>query len=46
MEISTTMSLVTIIVTWLLGIFAKKVKLFNNKMIPMILMIEYTKTND
>lgn len=35
MELSTIITLVTIIVTWLLGLVAKKVKWFNNAMIPV-----------
>ena len=35
MELSTIITLVTIIVTWLLGFVAKKVKWFNNAMIPV-----------
>lgn len=54
MELSTLISLITIIVTWLLGIIAKKVKWFNNKMIPMqnilvglvVAIIEWVVTKD
>ena len=35
MELSTIITLVTIIVTWLLGLVAKKVKWFTNAMIPV-----------
>ena len=35
MELSTLISLVTIIVTWVLGILAKKSTFINNKLIPM-----------
>ena len=35
MELSTLISLVTIIVTWLLGILAKKSTFINNKLIPI-----------
>ena len=35
MELSTIITLVTILVTWLLGLVAKKVKWFNNAMIPV-----------
>lgn len=35
MELSTLVSLVTIIVTWVLGILAKKSTFINNKLIPI-----------
>lgn len=35
MEINTIISLVTMIVTFLCGLIAKKVKWFNNKLIPV-----------
>ena len=35
MELTQIITLVTIIVTWLLGIVAKKVKWFNNHLIPL-----------
>lgn len=35
MELAQIISVVTIIVTWLLGMVAKKVTWFNNKMIPL-----------
>lgn len=35
MELSTLISLVTIIVTWLLGIVSKKYTKLNNKLIPI-----------
>ena len=35
MELAQIITVVTIIVTWLLGIVAKKVTWFNNKMIPL-----------
>lgn len=35
MEINTIISLVTMIVTFICGLIAKKVKWFNNKLIPM-----------
>ena len=35
MELSTLISLVTIIVTWVLGILAKKSTFINNKLIPI-----------
>ena len=35
MELSTLISLVTIIVTWILGVLAKKSTFINNKLIPM-----------
>ena len=35
MELSTLISLVTIVVTWVLGILAKKSTFINNKLIPI-----------
>lgn len=35
MELSTLISLVTIIVTWILGVLAKKSTFINNKLIPI-----------
>jgi ABC-type anion transport system duplicated permease subunit len=35
MELSTLISLVTIIVTWILGVLSKKSTFINNKLIPM-----------
>ena len=35
MELSTLISLVTILVTWILGVLAKKSTFINNKLIPM-----------
>lgn len=35
MEINTIISLVTMVVTFICGLIAKKVKWFNNKLIPM-----------
>lgn len=35
MELNTLISLVTIIVTWILGILAKKSTFINNKLIPI-----------
>ena len=35
MELNTLISLVTIIVTWILGILAKKSAFINNKLIPI-----------
>lgn len=35
MELSTLISLITIIVTWVLGILAKKSTFINNKLIPI-----------
>ena len=54
MELSTLISLVTIIVTWLLGIISKKSKFISNKLIPIqniligviIAIIEWIVTKD
>ena len=54
MEISTLISLVTIIVTWVLGIVSKKYTKLNNKLIPMqnilvgliVALIEWIVTKD
>lgn len=54
MEISTLISLVTIIVTWILGVLAKKSTFINNKLIPIqniligviIAVIEWIVTKD
>lgn len=54
MEISTLISLVTIIVTWVLGIVSKKYTKLNNKLIPIqniligliIALIEWIVTKD
>ena len=54
MEISTLISLVTIIVTWVLGIVSKKCTKLNNKLIPIqnilvgliIALIEWIVTKD
>lgn len=54
MEISTLISLVTIIVTWLLGIVSKKYTKLNNKLIPIqniligliVALIEWIVTKD
>lgn len=54
MEISTLISLVTIIVTWALGIVSKKYTKLNNKLIPMqnilvglvVALIEWIVTKD
>ena len=35
MEVSTIITLVTIVVTWILGVVAKKVTWFNNNLIPL-----------
>jgi Na+/glutamate symporter len=35
MELTQIITVVTIIVTWVLGLIAKKVSWFNNKMIPL-----------
>lgn len=35
MDLSTLVSLVTILVTWILGVLAKKSTFINNKLIPM-----------
>lgn len=54
MELSTLISLVTIIVTWVLGILAKKSTFINNKLIPIqniligviVALIEWIVTKD
>ena len=54
MEISTLISLVTIIVTWVLGIVSKKYTKLNNKLIPIqnilvgliVALIEWIVTKD
>lgn len=54
MELSTLISLVTIIVTWLLGIVSKKYTKLNNKLIPIqniliglvVAIIEWIVTKD
>lgn len=54
MELSTLISLVTIIVTWLLGIVSKKHTRLNNKLIPIqnilvgliVALIEWIVTKD
>lgn len=54
MEVSTLISLVTIIVTWLLGIVSKKYTKLNNKLIPIqnilvgliVALIEWIVTKD
>lgn len=54
MEISTLINLVTIIVTWILGIISKKYTKLNNKLIPMqniligviVALIEWIVTKD
>lgn len=54
MELSTLISLVTIIVTWVLGILAKKSTFISNKLIPMqniligviVAVIEWIVTKD
>lgn len=54
MELSTLMSLVTIIVTWILGVLAKKSTFINNKLIPIqniligviVALIEWIVTKD
>lgn len=54
MELSTLISLVTIIVTWVLGIVSKKYTKLNNKLIPIqnilvgliIALIEWIVTKD
>lgn len=54
MELSTLISLVTIIVTWILGILAKKSTFINNKLIPIqniligviVAVIEWIVTKD
>lgn len=54
MELSTLISLVTIIVTWVLGVISKKHTKLNNKLIPMqniavgliVAIIEWIVTKD
>lgn len=54
MELSTLISLVTIIVTWILGVISKKSTFVNNKLIPMqniligviVALIEWIVTKD
>ena len=54
MELSTLISLVTIIVTWLLGVISKKYTKLNNKLIPIqnilvgliVALIEWIVTKD
>ena len=54
MELSTLISLVTIIVTWLLGVISKKYTKLNNKLIPIqnilvgliVAVIEWIVTKD
>jgi uncharacterized membrane protein YeaQ/YmgE (transglycosylase-associated protein family) len=54
MEVSTLISLVTIIVTWLLGVVSKKYTKLNNKLIPIqnilvgliVAIIEWIVTKD
>lgn len=54
MELSTLISLVTIIVTWILGVMAKKSTFINNKLIPIqniligviVAIIEWIVTKD
>lgn len=54
MEVSTLISLVTIIVTWILGVISKKHTKLNNKLIPMqniavgliVAIIEWIVTKD
>lgn len=54
MELSTLISLVTIIVTWILGVMAKKSTFINNKLIPIqniligviVAIIEWIVTRD
>lgn len=54
MELSTLISLVTIIVTWVLGVLAKKSTFINNKLIPIqniligviVAVIEWVVTKD
>lgn len=54
MEVSTLISLVTIIVTWLLGVVSKKYTKLNNKLIPIqnilvgliVALIEWIVTKD
>lgn len=54
MELSTLISLVTIIVTWILGVLSKKSTFINNKLIPIqniligviVAVIEWVVTKD
>lgn len=54
MEVSTLISIVTIIVTWLLGVVSKKYTKLNNKLIPIqniivgliVALIEWIVTKD
>ena len=54
MELSTLISLVTIIVTWILGVLSKKSTFINNKLIPIqniligviVAIIEWIVTKD
>lgn len=54
MEVSTLISLVTIIVTWVLGVISKKYTKLNNKLIPIqnilvgliVALIEWIVTKD
>ena len=54
MDLSTLVSLVTILVTWILGVLAKKSTFINNKLIPMqniligviVAVIEWVVTKD
>lgn len=54
MELSTLISLITIIVTWILGVISKKHTKLNNKLIPMqniavgliVAIIEWIVTKD
>lgn len=54
MEISTLISLVTIIVTWILGVISKKYTKLNNKLIPIqniligviVALVEWIVTKD
>lgn len=54
MELSTLISLVTVIVTWVLGVISKKYTKLNNKLIPMqniavgliVALIEWIVTKD
>lgn len=54
MEVSTLISIVTIIVTWLLGVISKKYTKLNNKLIPIqniligliVALIEWIVTKD
>ena len=54
MDLSTLVSLVTILVTWILGVLSKKSTFINNKLIPMqniligviVAVIEWVVTKD